>query len=333
MSDLQTTPPPPAPLTTRPDPPDPHAARPGPAPRQLDQNGVPPGFSADALTAPPGFSAEALTVPPGFLAEAQTAPLGFPPDPAALPPDPAPVPPDPPALHPPSIAWRDQLASLAAGLDLSLVRLLGGAALLAVAAVVGWRLLAPPPAPAEMQLPMADRAALTGDARANDPTPSPAAPVTSAADTGEVVVHVVGAVRRPGVQHLPAGSRVVEAVDAAGGAAPDADLGRLNLAAVLADGQQVYVLRTGEVPPTPLPAPGTPGTGTPGAGAAPGPPVDLNQATAEQLDALPGIGPATAAAIIATRQEKGRFQSVDDLLDVRGIGDAKLAQLRDRVKV
>jgi competence protein ComEA len=220
---------------------------------------------------------------------------------------------------------------LAAGLDLSLVRLLGGAALLAVAAIVGWRLLAPPPAPAEMQLPMADRAALTGDTRASDPPRSPGPAVAPAADAGEVVVHVVGAVRRPGVQHLTAGSRVVDAVEAAGGAAPDADLGRLNLAAVLADGEQIYVLRTGEVPPTPLPAAAAP-AGT-GADAPPGPPVDLNQATADQLDALPGIGPATAAAIIATREEKGRFQSVDDLLDVRGIGDAKLADLRDRVKV
>jgi competence protein ComEA len=244
------------------------------------------------------------------------------PDPTGLPPEAA------LALPTPSASWRDQLASLAAGLDLSLVRLLGGAALLAVAAVVGWRLLAPPPAPAEMQLPMADRAALTGDTHAVDAPPTP----TSAPGSGEVVVHVVGAVPRPGVQHLEAGSRVVDAVHAAGGADPDADLARLNLAAVLTDGEQVYVLRTGEAPPTPLPAPA--GTAATGAGTgAPGPPVDLNRATADELDALPGIGPATAAAIIATREEKGGFRSVDDLLDVRGIGDAKLAELRDRVKV
>ncbi|HKE76395.1 MAG TPA: ComEA family DNA-binding protein [Acidimicrobiales bacterium] len=236
------------------------------------------------------------------------------------------------AHPPPSASWRDQLASLAAGLDLSLVRLLGGAALLAVASVVGWRLLAPPPAPAEMQLPMADRAALTGDAHAVDAPPPPTP--TSAPGSDEVVVHVVGAVPRPGVQHLKAGSRVVDAVHAAGGASPDADLGRLNLAAVLTDGEQVYVLRTGEAPPAPLPAPtGTAAAGTGVGPEAAGPPVDLNQATADQLDALPGIGPATAAAIIATRQEKGGFRSVDDLLDVRGIGDAKLAELRDRVKV
>jgi competence protein ComEA len=144
-----------------------------------------------------------------------------------------------------------------------------------------------------------------------------------------VVVHVVGAVPTPGVQHLPAGSRVADAVQAAGGATPDADLARVNLAAELTDGQQIYVPRVGESPPTPITPAGT--TGDPATG--PEPLVDINTATAAELDELPGIGPTTAEAIITTREERGGFTSVDDLLDVRGIGDAKLAELRPRVTV
>jgi competence protein ComEA len=176
---------------------------------------------------------------------------------------------------------------------------------------------------------MADRAALTGDAGA-PPTAAtrPASVAGEPPESGEVVVHVVGAVARPGVQHLPAGSRIEDAVDAAGGAKPDADLSRLNLAAVLDDGEQIYVVRVGEQPPAAVV-----GASPPVAGAAPGPPIDLNRASEAELDTLPGVGPATAAAIVATRQERGGFRSVDDLLDVRGIGEAKLAELRDRVKV
>jgi competence protein ComEA len=139
-----------------------------------------------------------------------------------------------------------------------------------------------------------------------------------------VVVHVVGAVSQAGVEHLAQGSRVVDALDAAGGTAPDADLTNLNLAKVLDDGEQIYVARIGETPP-PVQSPTSP-TGSPPAK------VNLNTATAADLDELPGVGPATAEAIIAAREEH-RFRSVDDLLDVRGIGDAKLAELRDKVTV
>jgi competence protein ComEA len=135
---------------------------------------------------------------------------------------------------------------------------------------------------------------------------------------------VVGAVAQSGVEHLPAGSRVVDALDAAGGTAPDADLARLNLAQVLDDGEQIYVARVGEAAPTPAPSPSS-AAGSPAK-------VNLNTASAAELDELPGVGPATAEAIIAAREEH-RFASVDDLLDVRGIGEAKLAELRDRVTV
>jgi competence protein ComEA len=227
-----------------------------------------------------------------------------------------------PAVHG---RWRDQFAPLAGALDVSVPRLIGGAAALGVAAVLGWRLLAPPSPPADMQLPFADPAVLAADAA---PAGTAPADTTSPTPEGEVVVHVVGAVTQAGVEHLPPGSRVVDALEAAGGTAPDADLTHLNLAQFLDDGQQVYVARIGEVPPTPAP------DATSGATSAAGPAakVNLNTASADELDELPGVGPATAEAIIAAREEH-RFGSVDDLLDVRGIGDAKLAELRDRVTV
>jgi competence protein ComEA len=177
---------------------------------------------------------------------------------------------------------------------------------------------------------IAARSASTGFvARATTTTSTPAL----------LVVDVVGAVRRNGVVRLPAGSRVIDAVTAAGGATADADLVRLNLAAPVADGARIAVPRFGapapQVDPVAVTGAGAPpGTGANGGGApSRSSPVDINSATAEQLDALPGIGPATAAAIIADRQANGPFRSVDDLGRVRGIGDAKLAQLRGLVKV
>jgi competence protein ComEA len=269
-----------------------------------------------------------LTIPPNVTIPPDVT---LPPD-VAIPPDVA-VPDLTAALRPPGLdpdmhrpvpavhgRWRDQFAPLAGALDVSVARLIGGAAVLGVAAVLGWRLLAPPPPPADMQLPFADPAVLAADTAPTDTT-------TAATPEGEVVVHVVGAVAQAGVEHLPQGSRVVDALDAAGGSAPDADLAHLNLAQVLDDGQQVYVARIGEVPPAPEP---TPAGATSAAG--PSAKVNLNTASAAELDSLPGVGPATAEAIIAAREEH-RFGSVDDLLDVRGIGDAKLAELRDRVTV
>jgi competence protein ComEA len=152
-----------------------------------------------------------------------------------------------------------------------------------------------------------------------------------------VVVDVVGAVRRNGVVRLRPGARVVDAIEAAGGALPTADLTRLNLAAALADGARVAVPVFGAPAPgvdpaavsgSPAPDPGA-GSGAPAADS----PVNLNTANAQQLDALPGVGPATAAAIISDREEHGPFRSVNDLGRVRGIGDAKLEQLRKLVTV
>ncbi len=152
-----------------------------------------------------------------------------------------------------------------------------------------------------------------------------------------IVVDVVGAVRHDGIVRLRSGTRVVDAIAAAGGAVPGADLTRLNLAAVVGDGARVAVPRLGAPAPAidPAavvgsgPADGDPTPGVPSAAA----PVNLNTASAAQLDSLPGVGPATAAAIISDRTEHGPFRSVDDLGRVRGIGAAKLDQLRKLVTV
>lgn len=133
-----------------------------------------------------------------------------------------------------------------------------------------------------------------------------------------LVVDVAGAVRRPGLYHLAAGTRIADAVAAAGGATPHADVALVNLAAPLADGEQVLVPVRGA-------AAGTGGNPSPTA------PVDLNTANAEQLDALPGIGPATAQKIVDYRQAHGPFRSLDDLEAVPGIGPSKLAQLKGLV--
>lgn len=172
--------------------------------------------------------------------------------------------------------------------------------------------------------------------------PATTAPVASTATTttstapATVVIHVAGAVARPGVVSLPAGARVVDAIDAAGGAVPEADLDRLNLAALLADGQRVLVARVGD-PPTPGDQPaGVSGGVTPAdPGAAPGAPVlvNLNTATQAQLETLPGIGPTLAQSIIAERDRRGGFTSVEQLRQVRGIGDKRFADLRDLVTV
>lgn len=150
-------------------------------------------------------------------------------------------------------------------------------------------------------------------------TPLPGSDQASAAPTGELVVSVAGEVVRPGLVRLPAGSRVDDAVRAAGGLAPGADVGLLNLARRLVDGEQVLV---GIDAP-----PGAPATG----GAAPGGLLDLNAATAEQLDALPGIGPVLAERIVEWRTEHGGFRSVDQLREVPGIGESKYATLKGKV--
>jgi competence protein ComEA len=170
-------------------------------------------------------------------------------------------------------------------------------------------------------------------------TPSVATPVAASGSTAtgapapaEVVVHVVGAVHRPGLVHLPLGSRVADAVSAAGGTTPGAQAASVNLARLLVDGEQLVVQRRGR--PALVPAPGAAAADlASGAGTPPPGPVDLNSATQEALDALPGIGPVLAQRILDWRTANGRFSSVDELGEVSGIGEATLADLRPVVTV
>lgn len=157
----------------------------------------------------------------------------------------------------------------------------------------------------------------------------------SQASGAELVVHVVGQVVEPGLVRLAAGSRVADAVEAAGGATPEADLSRVNLARAVVDGEQVVLPLPGE-PVVAAPAPvagGAPGPGSSGAGGPGGAPVDLNTADLSGLDGLPGIGPVLAQRILDWRTENGRFVSVDELGEVTGIGDKLLSRLRDSVTV
>jgi competence protein ComEA len=145
-----------------------------------------------------------------------------------------------------------------------------------------------------------------------------------------LVVHVAGAVASPGVYELTPLARVIDAVTIAGGPTADADLDGLNLAAPLADGQRVYVPHAGEVDPAAVPS-GGPAAPAESGDDAPRGPVNVNTASAAELESLPGVGPATAAAIIDERTRNGPFASIDDLERVPGIGPAKLAALRGQV--
>ncbi len=166
---------------------------------------------------------------------------------------------------------------------------------------------------------------------------TPLAGVSEQLEPTGVVVHVSGAVVLPGVVELSSGARTVDALLAAGGAAIDADLDRVNLAAVVVDGERIHVPAQGEDVPPVVVAPfrsGAASTTSGGGGSdAPPPLLDINGATAEALEALPGVGPSTAQAIVQTRVNRGPFLSVDELLDVPGIGEAKLAQIEPYVLV
>jgi len=166
-----------------------------------------------------------------------------------------------------------------------------------------------PAAPLEAELPTIEPV--------TNATPETSEPV-------ELYAHVAGAVVSPGLIRLDQGARVADAIDDAGGPDDDADLDRVNLAAVVSDGDRILVPRIGEPAPALIPGPnGTEATSSV--------PLDLNTATATELETLPGVGPATAAAIVAHRSDHGRFTTVGALENVPGIGPAKLAQLRELV--
>jgi len=217
----------------------------------------------------------------------------------------------------PPRTWRERIEHLADATGTTPGRVLAGAALGALALLAGLWITRPPAEPVEVSLPFASTTS--------------GLPATTAEPVPEVVVvHVAGSVLLPGVYELAQGARVVDAVTAAGGLAASADHTRLNLAAPVTDGERVYVPAVGEDPPPPVPGSAASPSG---AGSTTAGPVDLNTADEAALDALPGVGPATAAAIVEHRTRIGRFSSVDQLLDVRGIGEAKLEALRDLVTV
>lgn len=189
------------------------------------------------------------------------------------------------------------------------------AAVAVALALVSWRMLAGGPDP--VQGPGAPAQVSHGADAAGDPA------AANADGAGpRMVVHVAGEVRRPGVYPLAPGARVRGAVARAGGPTRRADLTGLNLAATVRDGQQVVV--PARAPATAAAAPAAPG-------ASPSAPLSLSLATAEQLEALDGIGPTLAARIVAHRDERGGFASVDQLLEVRGIGPGRLDALREHV--
>jgi competence protein ComEA len=189
------------------------------------------------------------------------------------------------------------------------------AACAVLVAVLGWRALPDEASPAAGS------------------TPAAAPRVTSAPTDRSALVHVVGAVRHPGVYRLSVGERVKDAIRRAGGTTSRADTQGINLAAKLTDAQQVVVPRRVVAGATSTAPAGAAGAGTASAPSAPAAPINLNSATAEQLDTLDGVGPSTAEKILQYRTEHGGFRSVDDLGQIPGIGPKRLESLRAQVQL
>lgn len=208
-------------------------------------------------------------------------------------------------------------------------------ALLVAAAFAAYHFLTGRPQTVAAPVPEPPRPVASEQASAPSPGAGPTAsagPAPGAA--GSVVIDVSGKVRDPGVHRLRSGSRVADALKAAGGARPGADLSGLNRARVLTDGEQIVV----GAPPAPTPtgsgaaATAEPGGAAGGAGPASAAPVSLNSATADQLDTLPGVGPVLARHILDYRTQHGGFRSVDELREVNGIGDRRFSDLRPLVR-
>jgi competence protein ComEA len=210
---------------------------------------------------------------------------------------------------------------------IGLQRILAGGGTAIVLGGLAWFVLKPSPVPIDAYVPRVSTVSV----------------VASTVSPSIITVHVAGAVKKPGVYRLSSSARVVDAVASAGGALRNADLESINLAQTISDTEQIYIpmqkvsrprvttaprLRPQRTMPTTAPA--IVGGST---GAQSGRLINLNTATASELDSLTGVGPSTAKAIIAYRTKKGLFSKVEDLLNVPGIGPSKLAALRDQVTV
>ncbi len=207
-------------------------------------------------------------------------------------------------------------------------RILGSAFGVVVMVVGVWWVVRVPPPPPEASIPFATTSVVSNTGA-----------TSTISSSANITVYVSGEVVKPGVYVLLATARVIDALQAAGGATSTADLVVVNLAAPLVDAAQVFIPRMGSTPRVTLPRPhaginlpiagGSSGAGVTSAAGI----VDINSATLFDLDALPGVGPSTAQAIIDYRVANGPYASVDDLLNVRGIGPSKLAAMRARVRV
>jgi competence protein ComEA len=303
---------------------EPVGARPGPVfrrrsdPAPVPPSPVPPGRELPAPgrpddTLPLGVTASTgptSTQPPPRPDDLLSAggPDGHPADPLALLPPPSRLARLARRLLP--VAWRG--ARLDPGRPGALVLALVAALAAVVAAVGVWT-----------QRPQAEPVPALPAVAVDEPV----APAAAAA--GPLVVSVSGKVARPGLVEVPAGARVADVLEAAGGALAGTDLSALNLARRIADGEQVAV----GVPAPAAPGPAAAGADPAAAGAVPGAKVDLNAATLPQLDALPGVGPVMAQRILDWRTHNGRFARVEQLRDVEGIGERRFSQLRELVTV
>lgn len=242
----------------------------------------------------------------------------------------------------PPTSWRDLIGARLEGRRSLALGTVG----VAVFALVVWSVAARPVPLPELVLPRAvpDQPAIEGSV----PGSVPAGPVSGPLGSGKggndpsgvpVVVHAAGQVVNPGVYSVPSESRVADVITAAGGVRDGSDLDQLNLATRVVDGDRVYVPRKGEtseagqvLSPTREVRSASPPSGAAGT-AGHEIRVDLNKANLAELDELPGVGPATAQAIIAYRTANGPFRSIAELMEVRGIGPAKLEALQPRVRV
>ena len=214
-------------------------------------------------------------------------------------------------------------------------RMIGSVLSVTFVGVAGWWLVQTPPPPPEASLSFASTTVATSA------TIITSAPIVNATPP-IITVHVAGSVKNPGVYRLKYGSRINDGIVAAGGATSAANLDVINLATVLNEGEQIYVPKRGEKPHTITNRPQLGGAGGAagglnGVGGATGSAVlqliNINLASVVELEQLPGVGPATAKAIVAYREKNGAFLKVEDLLKVRGIGPAKLSEILPRARV